>query len=400
MIYEGLTAWMLLCYQVTCRPLSSEILKEDEKVTRCIVEVISDTLSKPNPLPLSNECSKILKEDERVLAMVHHQNLLRELEELTHHGESSAQQKPLKSDKKWNYPTAESVEWKEQGNLEKRLVSLKKDGRDERRDNLNSQGGSNVKKNIPSKEEGDMKKYEKSKGVNMEEEHKDKEIINGEDDTKVVMHASQEEVGDEDKGSSEKRQSESSEEDQSSNELGQEERDLLKIDELIEKIAKQELESREVKQGEKKHWSKEKDDVDRRDDHGQTSVKKRVQENASDEETGQFEAEQKGLKILETQTHLQGTSDKHSLEQEVGEGKRHHRFDVDLKKRREGDTEQLWKRQRDLENGKEEEEGEGEEEEGEEERKLRHEEHELRNLAEIEKELKEVAEKLRDIRRG
>ncbi|XP_072106670.1 uncharacterized protein, partial [Mobula birostris] len=363
-------------------------------VTRCIAEVISDTLSKPS-LPLSDECSKILKEDETVLAMVHHQNLLRELEELTHHGESSAKQRSLNGDKKWNYPMAGVTEWNEAENLEKR---------DEKGEDLNGQGGSHVKKDLLSKEEEDMVQYRKSKEQNkkseepnMEEQHEDKEAVNSKDDTKAVVHASKEEVVGKDKESSERRHGESSEEDQSSSEVGQEERDLLKIDELLKKIAKQELGN---KQGGKKHWGGGKDDRSTGNEHGPLSVEKRVQENASDEETDQFEAGQKGMKMLEVGTHLQGEGSKQSLEQQEIEDKRHHHFSVDLKKRHEGEIEQEWKRNRDLESSKEED-SEDEEEEGEEEEKrVKYEVGKLRNLAEIEKELKEVAEKLREIRRG
>ncbi|XP_072919967.1 uncharacterized protein [Hemitrygon akajei] len=391
MIYKGFATLMLLCYHVTCRPLSPKILKDDDKVTRCIVEVISDTLSKPS-LPLSDECSKILREDETVLAMVHHQNLLRELEELTHNGESSAKQRSLKGDKKWNYPNAE---WNEAENLEKR---------DERGEDLNGQGGSHVKKALLSKEEEDMVRYKKSKEqnkkseeLNMEEHHEDKEALTSKDGTKAVTHASKEEVVNKDKESSEGRHGESSEEDQSSSELGQEERDLLKIDELLKKIAKHELEN---KQGEKKHRSEGKDDGSMGNEHGLMSVEKRVQENASDEETDQFEAGQKGMKILGVGTHLQGGGGKQSLEQQEIEDKGRHHFGVDLKKRREGEIEQEWKRNRDLESSKDED-SEDEEEEGEEEEKrVKYKDDELRNLVKIEEELKEVAKKLREIRQG
>ncbi|XP_069764189.1 coiled-coil domain-containing glutamate-rich protein 2-like isoform X2 [Narcine bancroftii] len=317
--------------------------------------------------------------------MVYHQNLLKELEELTHHGENSAKPKLLKSDIKWNYPMAESREWNEDDNLERRPVSFKKE---EINEQMNNQGRLHAKKNITSNGEEDLKGYEKSKEVSTEGQHKGK----GEDDTKVIMHASK----DGDKGSSEKRHGESSEEeDQRSDELGQEQHDLLKINELIEKIAKQELESREDQQGErKKHRSEEEGDVSKRYENGQESVKKRVEENASDEETNQFETEQKGLKILEAQTHLQGSADKHSLEQEQREGKGHSHFRMDLKRRREDLIDYQWKRLHGLENGKDDDEEEGEG------MKRKRKEHELRNLMEIEEELKEVAEKLKDIRQG
>ncbi|NWR51602.1 CMGA protein, partial [Regulus satrapa] len=51
-------------------------------VMKCIVEVISDTLSKPNPLPISDECLETLRGDERIISILRHQNLLKELQEI------------------------------------------------------------------------------------------------------------------------------------------------------------------------------------------------------------------------------------------------------------------------------------------------------------------------------
>ncbi|NXQ29153.1 CMGA protein, partial [Alaudala cheleensis] len=51
-------------------------------VMKCIVEVISDTLSKPNPLPISEECLETLRGDERIISILRHQNLLKELQEI------------------------------------------------------------------------------------------------------------------------------------------------------------------------------------------------------------------------------------------------------------------------------------------------------------------------------
>ncbi|NXP65900.1 CMGA protein, partial [Chloropsis cyanopogon] len=51
-------------------------------VMKCIVEVISDTLSKPNPLPISEECLETLRGDERIISILRHQNLLKELQDI------------------------------------------------------------------------------------------------------------------------------------------------------------------------------------------------------------------------------------------------------------------------------------------------------------------------------
>ncbi|KAF0873351.1 GOGA5 protein, partial [Crocuta crocuta] len=56
------------------------------QVMKCIVEVISDTLSKPSPMPVSQECFETLRGDERILSILRHQNLLKELQDLALQG--------------------------------------------------------------------------------------------------------------------------------------------------------------------------------------------------------------------------------------------------------------------------------------------------------------------------
>uniref|UniRef100_A0A8C3YHC1 Chromogranin-A n=1 Tax=Catagonus wagneri TaxID=51154 RepID=A0A8C3YHC1_9CETA len=87
---------LLLCAgQVIALPVNSPMNKGDTEVMKCIVEVISDTLSKPSPLPVSQECFETLRGDERILSILRHQNLLKELQDLALQGakERSQQQK-------------------------------------------------------------------------------------------------------------------------------------------------------------------------------------------------------------------------------------------------------------------------------------------------------------------
>ncbi|NWS51500.1 CMGA protein, partial [Chunga burmeisteri] len=67
-------------------PVTNDLNKGDTKVMKCIVEVISDTLSKPNPLPISEECLETLRGDERIISILRHQNLLKELQEIAAQG--------------------------------------------------------------------------------------------------------------------------------------------------------------------------------------------------------------------------------------------------------------------------------------------------------------------------
>ncbi|XP_038641992.1 chromogranin-A-like isoform X4 [Scyliorhinus canicula] len=454
MIFKGFIAWILVCCQVSCRPLSSALDKEDETVTRCIVEVISDTLSKPHPLPLSGDCSRILREDERILAMVRHQNLLKELEDLTHR-EVTKESLPKKSNKRWNYAPEESVELNEEDNVKKQhMLNTKNDA--------SHRGRANAKNDVPLKRKEDMEKYVESEEENLKGQHDDK-VMTGEDDTKKVMPENEEELSDEDKRSPEKRHRVSSEEDRLSNELEQEDLDALSLDEMVKKIARkeeedrlsneyeqedldalpldemvkkiarkeeedrlsneheqedldalsldemvkkiarEELEDEEDKRAdEKKQHSSEEDDFKKGNEGAQSNVKKRVEENASDEETDQFEVDENGVK---TQQHQ--ADDKHSHEKMSQEDKRHHFLEEDMDlNRHDNDREYPEKRHHGIENGEERDEeeeeeiDEDEEEEEEEERKQKYEEHKLKNLVGIEEELKKVAEKLRDIRRG
>ncbi|KAM4853376.1 chromogranin-A [Thomomys bottae] len=87
---------LLLCAgQVSALPVNSPMNKGDAKVMRCIVEVISDSLSKPSPRPVSHECLETLQGDERILSILRHQNLLKELQDLALQGakERAQQQK-------------------------------------------------------------------------------------------------------------------------------------------------------------------------------------------------------------------------------------------------------------------------------------------------------------------
>uniref|UniRef100_A0A663M5N6 Chromogranin-A n=1 Tax=Athene cunicularia TaxID=194338 RepID=A0A663M5N6_ATHCN len=59
----GLLAVLLLAVPAISLPVTNDMNKGDTKVMKCIVEVISDTLSKPNPLPISEECLETLRGD-------------------------------------------------------------------------------------------------------------------------------------------------------------------------------------------------------------------------------------------------------------------------------------------------------------------------------------------------
>ncbi|MEE6494381.1 hypothetical protein FKM82_017119 [Ascaphus truei] len=105
MLSVGLICVALCAVQVISLPLLSPSSEDDtkrpnvttKKVMKCIVEVISDTLSKPNPHPISENCLQTLRGDERIISILRHQNLLKELQELAAKGATERVQKQKKN---------------------------------------------------------------------------------------------------------------------------------------------------------------------------------------------------------------------------------------------------------------------------------------------------------------
>ncbi|KAJ1109097.1 hypothetical protein NDU88_006463, partial [Pleurodeles waltl] len=84
MVLTGCVFLVLFCFRADSVPLSAQLSEEEEKVSKCIMEVLADTLSNPIPAQISSNCRRILKEDERIVSMLKHQHLMRELEDLNH----------------------------------------------------------------------------------------------------------------------------------------------------------------------------------------------------------------------------------------------------------------------------------------------------------------------------
>ncbi|XP_062433138.1 chromogranin-A [Rhea pennata] len=93
----GLLALLFLAVPAISLPVTNDMNKGDTKVMKCIVEVISDTLSKPNPLPISEECLETLRGDERIISILRHQNLLKELQEIAIQGANERTQQQKKN---------------------------------------------------------------------------------------------------------------------------------------------------------------------------------------------------------------------------------------------------------------------------------------------------------------
>ncbi|OCT65067.1 chromogranin A S homeolog isoform X1 [Xenopus laevis] len=93
----GVISIALCALQVISFPLPEPANNKDTKVMKCIVEVISHSLSKPSTVPISQECLETLKGDDRIISILRHQNLLKELQELASEGASKREQKKKKN---------------------------------------------------------------------------------------------------------------------------------------------------------------------------------------------------------------------------------------------------------------------------------------------------------------
>uniref|UniRef100_A0A8C6X211 Chromogranin-A n=1 Tax=Naja naja TaxID=35670 RepID=A0A8C6X211_NAJNA len=80
-----------------CRENRTGMMKGEIHVMTCIAEVISNTVAKPKPLSISQECLEILQGDERIRSILRHQNLLRELQEIAVQGASERTEQQKKN---------------------------------------------------------------------------------------------------------------------------------------------------------------------------------------------------------------------------------------------------------------------------------------------------------------
>ncbi|XP_040920468.1 chromogranin-A isoform X2 [Toxotes jaculatrix] len=87
MIGRGLLILTVLSNCVLSLPVtSSQLENEDVKVMKCIVEALADVLSRPHPMPVSQECLVVLKTDDRLVTILRHHNFLKELQEIALQG--------------------------------------------------------------------------------------------------------------------------------------------------------------------------------------------------------------------------------------------------------------------------------------------------------------------------
>ncbi|KAM9326357.1 coiled-coil domain-containing glutamate-rich protein 2 [Gastrophryne carolinensis] len=345
------------CIQVSSMPLSSQLTEEEEKVTRCIMEVLAESLSTQGSERVSSGCIRLLREDEKLIYMLRHQHLLRELEDLSNlektqqHGERE---------------NSEEEEFKKRDS--KSPGSASKKGTESKRGRENEES-----KEFEKIEEVHVK--EKEHGTSAEEK----------------AHGFLEE---EDKRSP-----------------------VMKRDDSHGK-----RNSKEVRSGDeatkikaKKHFSDENEDSSEELEHGRgyhggnngwyhrnheeweerkRGSQRRMAEDPSQEETAQFETEDRGMKYFNTHMHgYHGEEKRHIYhpEEDMGRERNYYNHEDELEAERHHHNSRL-------ENHEQRE----EEEERELEEMKEREEHraEERDIHEVEEELRKATELLQELHRG
>uniref|UniRef100_A0A8C5S4D9 Chromogranin A n=1 Tax=Laticauda laticaudata TaxID=8630 RepID=A0A8C5S4D9_LATLA len=385
----SLEASLLLFFlcQAFSLPVPSQLPKDDETMIKCISEILADTLSRSSPMPVTSDCMKVLREDDRVLTMLHHRHLLTELEELAHQENTKHL---LAQESNHN-----SQEEKQQGEVKKRdepaqqKVAAPEKVEEHASEKKEEEGKKKEEKAKTSKEKTEVSRDEDALEVQDEEEEgKIKKRISSE-----TWHSKEYFGHIKERGS---RQPKIQKGMLQADEGGLERQEMGKrMDEEEGDDTSEEEEKKKYHRG--GHSNDEKWEGEER----RPSVAKRVAEKASDEETAQFE-EEKGLKSPKAKAHLhkgwkpwqEEAEEEEENHNKVRHG--HHRpsVDLDLKKRYWKDPVDL--RGRHPASEEEEEEEEEEQEKDTQQRKVP----EVEKLEEIERELKWAADELEELQKG
>ncbi|XP_061560484.1 chromogranin-A isoform X2 [Phycodurus eques] len=73
----------LLVKSVLASPVTPRVLENDDvKVMKCVAEALADVLSRPRPLPVSQQCLQTLRTDERLLTLLRRYDFLKELQDV------------------------------------------------------------------------------------------------------------------------------------------------------------------------------------------------------------------------------------------------------------------------------------------------------------------------------
>ncbi|XP_032083242.1 coiled-coil domain-containing glutamate-rich protein 2 isoform X2 [Thamnophis elegans] len=387
-------------------PVPTQLSKDDETVIKCISEILADTLSRSSPMPVTSDCMKVLREDDRVLTMLHHRHLLTELEGLAHQENT----KHLLA----HETNHNSREEKQQGELKKR-------GKPAQRKGAAPEEGEELageKKDVEEEEEEEEEEKEVTKKEEKSKNLKEEAEVSREEDLPDALKGRDEEEEEEEEEEGEIKKKASSETWHSKEYFGHVKergsrppkirKEMREGDEERQETGKkrprmdeEDGEDTSEEEEKKKYHPGGDNDEEKWEGEEEGRMAKRVAEKASDEETAQFEEEEqeKGLKSSKAKAHLhkgwkpwqEGAEEKNH--HKVRHAHHHPSLDLDLKKRYEKDRVDLRGRHHTT---PEEEEEEEEEEKVARQRKAP----EVEKLEEIVRELKWAADQLEELKTG
>ncbi|XP_078720558.1 uncharacterized protein LOC144937137 [Lampetra fluviatilis] len=72
---------------VSSLPVPATLLTTDDGVARCVGEVVARAISEASPAPATENCLRVLREDERINGFLHRKDLIQVLQQLSRHAE-------------------------------------------------------------------------------------------------------------------------------------------------------------------------------------------------------------------------------------------------------------------------------------------------------------------------
>ncbi|XP_061407442.1 chromogranin-A [Lethenteron reissneri] len=112
---------------VSSLPVPATLLTTDDGVARCVGEVVARAISEASPAPATENCLRVLREDERINGFLHRKDLIQVLQQLSRHDEliearrqqeaqrtavpDAGANRPVESDKGGEDPLGGTGEW-------------------------------------------------------------------------------------------------------------------------------------------------------------------------------------------------------------------------------------------------------------------------------------------------
>ncbi|KAK9531735.1 hypothetical protein VZT92_011141 [Zoarces viviparus] len=375
MIGRGLFVVTVLSNCVLSLPVTpSQLENEDVKVMKCIVEALADVLSRPRPLPVSEECLVTLKTDDRLVSILHHHNFLKVLQDVAVEGRQERAQQ--QRDAATSEPTTQTPHAADDDVADRSM--------------LEALGGPGERSILSQK---------RGTGNGDGEEEKDDSLGDGEsqDDSDVAEELKEKRQHDESPGShvsvdewsegkAEKREEEEEDEDSEEKRVHSEEEDMIKDKKGAGSGEKRD--APRMKSKEKKFVEEDEEEKDKR------AFSHRPKQEVEEEDEGEMERESKESHKRWSKRGKALQMKKKAVEEEAQQEAPHHSKEATEEEKKKRHT-QRSPEEKELQmiarGGPEEEEGSA---------SPKSEEPEIESLAAIESELENVAQKLHEMRRG